>query len=82
MQWRRVIATKQVDVRSKALAQAQLMNSSPALRLRCGANGGASRAGLMVLEKLKGKGETPTQIRGKSNPPELTRTNEEERCRS
>jgi hypothetical protein len=44
------------------LVQAQLLNSSPALRLRCGANGGASCAGLMVLEKLKGKGEMLTQI--------------------
>jgi hypothetical protein len=79
MQWWCVMATKQGDVRSKVLVQAQLLNSLPALRLCCGVNGGVSRAGLMVLKKLKGKGETPTQIRGKSNPPELTCTNEGER---
>jgi hypothetical protein len=62
MQWQCVMATKWGDVRSKALVQVQLLNSLPALRLCCGANGGVSRAGLMVLEKLKGKGETPTQI--------------------
>ena len=70
------------DVRSKALAQAQLLNSSPTLRLRCGANRGASSAGLMILRRLKGRGETPTQMRGKSDPSELTRMNEVERRRS
>jgi hypothetical protein len=62
MQWQCVMATKWGDVRSKVLAQAQLLNSLPALRLCCGVNGGVSHAGLMVLEKLKEKGETPTQI--------------------
>ena len=56
-----VMATKGVDVQSKTLAPAQLLNSSPALRLGCGANEGASHAGLM--EKPEGRGNADTDAR-------------------
>jgi hypothetical protein len=55
------MATRQVDVWSKMLAPAQLLNSSPALRLGCGANGGVSHAGF--IEKHEGRGNTDTDAR-------------------
>jgi hypothetical protein len=55
------MATRQVDVWLKMLAPAQLLNSLPALRLGCGANGGASHAGFM--EKHEGRGNADTDAR-------------------
>ena len=70
---------KRVDVWLKMLALEQLLNSSPALGLCYGANRGASYAGLM--ESLKGGGELPTRMQGKSDPPVLTCMNKGNRCR-
>ena len=61
MRWWYVMATKRVDARSKMLATAQLLNNSPALRLGCGANGGASH--VVLMEKPEGRGNADTDAR-------------------
>jgi hypothetical protein len=56
------MAIKQVDAWLKMLVPAQLLNSSPALGLRCRANRGMSHAGLIEKPEVR-RGNANTDVK-------------------